>query len=111
MRSTTLALIPLSFLFACTKKVEDKTAIFVDITTQDDVVLADYASTVWIYIDPSSGGFLDATGEAYEAGLLTNDRAYSTYIGNFVEADDDLEMGIKIDLSTWSGGTATLLLS
>ena len=92
----------LSLLISC-GEVEKKTAIFLNVQTEADVDVHEYADRVWVYIDPQTGPFQDANGVAYEEGLFQTGSTYTTYFGNYKTDDDELEMGLLIDLSTWSG--------
>ena len=99
-----MSLIPLvlSLLISC-GEVEKKTAIFLNVQTEEDVDVHEYADRVWVYIDPQSGPFQDANGVAYEEGSFQTGSTYTTYFGNYKTDDDELEMGLLINLSTWSG--------
>ena len=98
----------LPLLLSC-GEAEKKTAIFISVQTDEDVNIRDYADTLWIYVDPESGSFVDANGEPYEAGLNQNGSTYKTYFGNYVTDDDELEMGLKLDLGDWSGETLPIV--
>ena len=63
-----LLYLSLPLLLSC-GEVEKKTAIFISVQTEEGVTIRDYADKLWIYIDPESGGFVDADGNPYEEGL------------------------------------------
>ena len=100
-------LIPSLLLLACTGKTETKTAIFIELTDgsstaegSESSTLANYASTLWVYVDPESDSFYNNSMVPYEEGPLS--MGISSSFGDYVIDDSDLELGIEI-LSNWSG--------
>jgi len=94
--------IALSLLISC-GEVEKKTAIFLEVKTEEGVNVHEYADRIWIYVDPQDGPFSDSSGNPYAEDLFKTGSTYTTYFGNYNTDDDELEMGLLLDLSVWSG--------
>ena len=101
--------IALSLLISC-GEVEKKTAIFLAVKTEEGVNVHEYADRIWIYVDPQDGPFVDSSGNPYAEGLFNTGSTYTTYFGNYNKDDEELEMGLLLDLSVWSGDLPILEL-
>ena len=76
--------------------------LYFDAGNRWDFALQDYADSTFIVVDPESGGFLTAEGIEPIAGDYTSGYGVEAEFGNFLEDDDALEMGIRMDLSKFS---------
>ena len=91
-------LLPSFLLSACTSEKESKTAVFLTIAPPGGIELTDYADSIWIYVDPEIGAFVDIEGNSLPEGNYTTSVGMTSSFGDFIDSDDDLELGIRISL-------------